>query len=242
MDKPIGKAYGGGKDRKEVRCCVCGVRCRPKTYRTVSGSRKYSTILSAFNKYGGDAIGLDCYEKLRSAIANREKVVKLPSNIDPARNCGDGVMALVPMKKGALATHYGGLVISETVANKMPMERRTHVRKLIKGFVIDGTTHFRTGPNKGLGGAINESMSKPNCKYIESRRAQPTRVEVRTKRAIQPGEELTTNYGRNYPDSLVQGRSKVGRPPTKLRGVALPGFQQKVMKKKVRKQVDRLRY
>jgi len=57
-------------------------------------------------------------------------------------------MALVPLRKGALATHYGGLIISEEQVKAMPLEQRTHVRKLMKGLVIDATTHFRTGSNR----------------------------------------------------------------------------------------------
>jgi hypothetical protein len=233
MTDPIQRKFGGVRNQKMVLCCVCGVRCRPKTYRSVSASRKYSTILSQFNKYGGDAIGVDCYDKLQKAITRGEKVVKLPSRIDPNRDCGDGAMALVPLKKGALATHYGGIFISEAQAKRKPIEQRTHDRKFIKGVVIDGSTHFRTGPNQGLGGALNEDTDAPNCKYKESTKALPTRIELRTLRDIPAGEELTVYYGRNYDDSLVQGRSKVGRPRKKLRGVALPGFQQKVMKNRI---------
>jgi len=72
--------------------------------------------------------GGDCYLKLQRAITRGEKVVKLPSRIDPAFDCGDGVMALVPLRKGALATHYGGLIISEEQVKAMPLEQRTHVR------------------------------------------------------------------------------------------------------------------
>jgi len=62
-----------------------------------------------------------------------------------------------------------------------------------------------------MGGALNEDIFEPNCKFKPSTKT-PTRIETRALRDIQPGEELTAYYGRDYDDSLVEGRSKVGKP------------------------------
>jgi len=81
-----------------------------------------------------------------------------------------------------------------------------------------------------------KDIFEPNCKFKPSTKT-PTRIETRALRDIQPGEELTAYYGRDYDDSLVEGRSKVGKPRRKLHGVAMPGFQKKIIKNAVRKAV-----
>lgn len=217
---------------------MCGRECKQgSAFHRLNQSL---SLLASFNRYTPNSrnpgIDNDCYTKIHKALSAGEKVVKLPSRVNPDLNCGDGVLALVPLEKGTVATYYGGLLISEKQAKALPLERQSHCRRFVKGLVLDGSSHFRTGPHQGLGSAINES-DEPNCHYRESH-SPPTRIEVFTLRDIQQGEELTVSYGRNYDDGNLKGRSRVGRPRKKRR----TGFQEKLTMALKRPRVSPVRF
>lgn len=139
-------------------------------------------------------------------------MVKLASRVDPNFDCGDGTFALEDIPKGQVVTRYGGLFITEKQALAMPVAERSHMRRLLKGYLLDGRTMYQSGSYRGLGAYVNESRDKEvNAEYIESK-GTPTTVEVRTKAALAAGTELLVSYGRDYDDSHVLPKKKVGRP------------------------------
>ncbi len=168
-----------------------------------------------------------CYNSITVAVRKSERVVKLPSRIDPTRDCGFGVVAVAKIRKGALATHYGGLCLSEAAAKALPDEEQTHLRRLVKGLVLDGRTACRNGAHRGLGSFINCPLHRgdaPNVQFRESWQP-PTSIEVRALVDIDIGEELMVDYGTDYDDSSLAGRKRVGRRRKNQIGPSMAGFR-----------------
>jgi uncharacterized protein len=101
-------------------------------------------------------------------------------------SAGLGLFAARAYKKGDLVIEYTGEVISDDEAQR---RGGRYLFELNDKWTIDGKGRENTARY------INHSC-KPNC-YPELN-DEETRVFIYAKRAIEPGEELTYNYGSYY--------------------------------------------
>lgn len=99
---------------------------------------------------------------------------------------GLGLFTTTPIKKGAKVIEYTGEIISREVADR---RGGRYLFTLNKNKFIDGKGR------ENLGRYANHSC-KPNCSPLMNN--AETRVFIHAKRAIQPGEEITYNYGKEY--------------------------------------------
>ncbi|MFZ1987635.1 MAG: SET domain-containing protein-lysine N-methyltransferase [Minisyncoccia bacterium] len=97
---------------------------------------------------------------------------------------GLGLFAKGPIKRGDFVIEYWGRVVTDEEADK---KGGKYLFKVERGKTIDGTTR------KNVARYINHSC-KPNCKA----EMDGTRVFISARRAIQPGEEITYDYGKEY--------------------------------------------
>ncbi len=97
---------------------------------------------------------------------------------------GLGIVATKPIKRGAFVIEYWGDVVSEEESNRRGGK---YLFTVERGKVIDGKTRKNTARY------LNHSC-RPNCEA----EMDDTRVYIRAKRAIVPGEELTYHYGKEY--------------------------------------------
>jgi uncharacterized protein len=105
-------------------------------------------------------------------------------------SAGLGLFAAKAFKKGDLVIEYKGEVISDAEAQR---RGGRYLFELNDEWTIDGKERGNTARY------INHSC-KPNC-YPELN-DEETRVFIFAKRAIEPGEELTYNYGKYYFDVM----------------------------------------
>jgi SET domain-containing protein len=103
---------------------------------------------------------------------------------------GLGLFTKVPMKKGDCVIEYIGEVISAAEANQ---RGGRYLFETSKNRHIDGTTRKNTARY------INHSC-RPNCE-IDIKRG---RVFVYARRAIEPGEELCYDYGKEYWNEYIK--------------------------------------
>ena len=101
-------------------------------------------------------------------------------------NAGLGLFAAQPFTKGDLVIEYTGETISADEANR---RGGRYLFELNDNWTIDGKDRANVARY------INHSC-QPNC-YPELSEDE-TRVYIFAKRKINPGEELTYNYGKDY--------------------------------------------
>lgn len=104
---------------------------------------------------------------------------------------GLGMFATEAIPKNRRIVEYTGTKLRNDFVEKMPGRPR-YLYDLNSRYTIDGS------PRSNLGRYANHSC-RPNAEIIEYR----GRVWVKSKRAIQPGEEVTYNYGKAYFDEFI---------------------------------------
>ncbi len=106
-------------------------------------------------------------------------------------SAGLGLFATAEFKKGDLVIEYTGEKITEAEANRRGGK---YLFELNDEWTIDGKGRENTARY------LNHSC-KPNC-YPELDEDEE-RIFIYAKRTIQPGEELTYNYGKMYFNDLI---------------------------------------
>jgi uncharacterized protein len=107
-------------------------------------------------------------------------------------SAGLGLFAARPFKKGDLIIEYTGEVITDAEAQRRGGQ---YLFELNDEWTIDGK-----GRNN-IARYINHAC-KPNC-YPELT-DDKKQVFIFAKRAIEPGEELTYNYGKYFFDMIIK--------------------------------------
>lgn len=105
---------------------------------------------------------------------------------------GLGLYTKVPIKRGARVIEYTGKHLTEEEANRRGGQYLFDVNK---NLTIDGSGR------ENLARYVNHSC-KPNC-YAEINSSE-TRVYIFARRRIEPGEELTYNYGKGFWNEYIK--------------------------------------
>jgi SET domain-containing protein len=118
-------------------------------------------------------------------------IYKYPQDLATKKGVnGIGLFAKVPMKKGDCIIEYVGEVINDAEANR---RGGRYLFQTSKNRHVDGTDRKNTARY------INHSC-RPNCEVDIIK----GRIFVYTKRAIEVGEELNYDYGKEYWDEHIK--------------------------------------
>jgi hypothetical protein len=101
---------------------------------------------------------------------------------------GLGLFATTEIKKGAFIVAYTGRRITNAEADELERRGNKYMFEINKRCTIDGSSR------KNLGRYANHSC-KPNCEAVYRRTG---RMEFVAARNIEPEEELTIDYGKDY--------------------------------------------
>jgi hypothetical protein len=105
-------------------------------------------------------------------------------------NSGLGLFATGPFRKGEFIAQYWGRKLTEKQAD--PLETK-YLFELNSKWTIDGSTRRNTARY------INHAC-RPNGKIDTDKGI----IVIRAKRRIEPGEEITYHYGRNYFTAFIK--------------------------------------
>ena len=105
---------------------------------------------------------------------------------------GLGLYTTIPLRRGQFVIEYVGPIMNEAQAYK---KAGKYQFGLTKTKTIDGSSRKNTARY------INHSC-RPNCDPWLIR----GRVKIKTRRAVEAGEELTYNYGKEYFDDIIGGK------------------------------------
>jgi SET domain-containing protein len=117
-----------------------------------------------------------------------------PFRIGKART-GLGLFATEAIPKGVRIFEYTGDIITNAEADAMPGKPR-YLYDLSKTHTLDGS------PRSNIGRYANHSCNPNGVIYVYG-----GRIFVKSLRAIQPGEEITYDYGKEYFDAFI-GKDK----------------------------------
>ena len=106
---------------------------------------------------------------------------------------GLGLFATKPIKRGAYIATYRGPRISDKEADRREARGASYLFEVNSRWIIDGS------PRWNLARYINHSC-RPNAKPIE----RNGRLVFIALRRIEPGQEITSNYGRDYFDYILR--------------------------------------
>ncbi|MEA1929329.1 MAG: SET domain-containing protein [Patescibacteria group bacterium] len=124
------------------------------------------------------------------------KKKKLKLKVGRSRGgAGLGLFATEPIKRGQFVIEYTGEKISSEEADKRGGK---YLFDVSKDLVLDAKDR------KHLARYINHSC-KPNC-YAE-RDVEEGRVSIYARRKIEPGEELSYNYGKDYWEGYIGAKN-----------------------------------
>jgi SET domain-containing protein len=116
-----------------------------------------------------------------------------PSGFRVARSrSGLGLFALAPIRKGAFIIEYWGKRVSSEEADEL---RTRYLFELNDRWTLDGSDRRNTARY------INHSC-KPNAVAY----AEKGSIRIYAKKNIQPGDEITYNYGRRYFEVFLRTR------------------------------------
>jgi SET domain-containing protein len=101
---------------------------------------------------------------------------------------GLGLFATTPIRRGALIAEYTGPRIPTKEAR---MRERAHGARYM--FEIDSRWSIDGSPRSNIARYANHAC-KPNAEAIDD----DGRIFLRARRRIEPGEEITYDYGRAY--------------------------------------------
>jgi SET domain-containing protein len=108
---------------------------------------------------------------------------------------GLGLFATEVIPKGVRIFEYTGKIITNAEADAMPGKPR-YLYDLSKTHTLDGS------PRSNIGRYANHSCKPNGFIYIYG-----GRIFVKSLREIQPGEEITYDYGKEYFDAFI-GKDK----------------------------------
>jgi uncharacterized protein len=110
----------------------------------------------------------------------------VPYRIARART-GLGLFATMPIRRGTWLLEYTGPLLTNAEAQKKEDRGARYLFEINSRWTVDGS------PRSNIARYANHSC-KPNMEVeIEKKR-----ILLRTIRNIEPGDELTYNYGRDY--------------------------------------------
>ena len=110
---------------------------------------------------------------------------------------GLGLFAAKPIRRGAYIVTYRGRRIPAEEARRREARGARYMFELDSRWTIDGS------PRWNLARYINHSC-RPNAKPV----ARQGRIVIIASRRIEPGEEITYNYGREYFDLFLKTRCR----------------------------------
>ena len=110
-----------------------------------------------------------------------------PCRIGRSRT-GLGLFALTPIPRGALIAEYTGPRLPTKDARARERERGARYM-----FEIDSRWTIDGSPRSNIARYANHAC-KPNAEAIDD----DGRIFLRAQRGIEPGEEITYDYGRSY--------------------------------------------
>jgi SET domain-containing protein len=103
---------------------------------------------------------------------------------------GLGLFALKPFKKGDFIAYYRGRRILNKVADELDTK---YMFELNSRWTLDGSSR------RNVARYINHSC-RPNAETD----VKKLKVIITAKKSIEPGEEITYNYGRDYFDFFIK--------------------------------------
>lgn len=119
---------------------------------------------------------------------------KHPFRVGRART-GLGLFATEVIPKGVRIFEYTGRIITNAEAEAMPGKPR-YLYDLSRTHTLDGS------PRSNIGRYANHSCKPNGTIYVYG-----GRIFVKSLRVIQPGEEITYDYGKEYFDAFI-GKDK----------------------------------
>jgi uncharacterized protein len=108
---------------------------------------------------------------------------------------GLGLFATAPIRKRVLIVEYQGRKLTTEQADKVEARGNRYLYELNSRWTIDGTTR------RNLGRYANHSC-RPNAKAHQTGH----KMFLRAIKAIEPGDEITWNYGRDYYLNVITRR------------------------------------
>ncbi|HEX9962123.1 MAG TPA: SET domain-containing protein [Pyrinomonadaceae bacterium] len=118
------------------------------------------------------------------------KARKPPYEIKPSAGTGLGFFTLVPIPEDKKIIEYTGIILTSEEADK------TDGRYLM---ALDGDYFIDGSPESNAARYINHSC-QPNAKAYR----RGARVWIWSIRAIEAGEEITYDYGKNYFNDFIK--------------------------------------
>jgi SET domain-containing protein len=123
---------------------------------------------------------------------------------------GLGLFALAPIRKGEFIAYYSGRLISNDEADRLWTK---YLFELNSRWTVDGSNR------RNIARYVNHSC-RPNAETDVKRH----KIIITAIKNIQPGDEITYNYGRNYFDAFIKpGGCRCGacaRKPRRKRSAA----------------------
>src|SRR3982074_3657351 len=117
-----------------------------------------------------------------------------PSRVGRART-GLGLFATEPIKKRAFIVEYKGRKLTTEQADILEARGNRYLYEINSRWTIDGTTR------KNLGRYANHSCRPNAASHLRGHQMSP-----RAPKAIEPGDEITWNYGRDYYLNVITRR------------------------------------
>jgi SET domain-containing protein len=138
----------------------------------------------------------------------------VPYRIGRART-GLGLFATMPIKRGTWLLEYKGPLLTNEESAKREDRGARYLFEINARWTVDGA------PRSNVARYANHSC-KPNMEVEIVKK----RILIRTIRTIQPGDELTYNYGRDYLENYIPV-CKCGDCVSKTRGRGRPTARKK---------------
>lgn len=115
---------------------------------------------------------------------------------------GLGLFAKVSFKKGQLVIEYTGEKITDEEADRRAGK---YLMTFEKGYTVDGKGR------ENAGRYVNHSCRPNSTAFIDRKK-----LLIRARKNIQPGEEITYDYGKEYYDAYIKPLGcKCGAPTHK---------------------------
>ena len=143
----------------------------------------------------------------------------VPFRIGRSRT-GLGLFATMPIKRGTWLLEYKGPLLSNEEAAKHEDRGARYLFEVNARWTVDGA------PRANVARYANHSC-KPNMDVEIIKK----RILIRSIRTIQPGDELTYNYGRDYLENYIP-ICKCSDCMTKTRGKGRPTARKKPKRRK----------
>ena len=127
-------------------------------------------------------------------MSRRRRYRKKPFRVGRSRT-GLGLFATAPIKKRGFIVEYSGRRLTTEQADKLEARGNRYLYEYNSRWTIDGTSR------RNIGRYANHSC-RPNAEAYRTR----GRVFLRAIKTINPGDEITYNYGRDYFLNVITAR------------------------------------